>query len=263
VTLVALAAAVSLGLLAAAGAATPFTSATITKVENRVSYGERRGERSTTRLATISDIVRANNFLRSESNSRAELRYPDGTVVRIGQNTVFTFDAESRTLALEKGTMLFHIPKGSGGGTIKTASLTAAITGTAGIVSGDTIAITEGSIKLMPSGEIVNKGEFARRNANGSITIAKFDRSLAKGNLVTFGGDMPGFPESSLKESSDPVSIAIPELRQLDLMTRTQNLPGTINRLIPLPDVDRRRREREDEVPRPRNTNDDHRVTNY
>ena len=82
-----------------ARAATPFTSATVTKVQNRVSYGE--GRTGATRPAAVSDVVKSNNFIFSEADSRAELQYQDGTRVRIGQNTVFSFDASSRTLALE------------------------------------------------------------------------------------------------------------------------------------------------------------------
>src|SRR4051812_37588417 len=154
--------------------AVPFNTATITRLENRVNYGERRGDRSVTRPATVADVVRANNFLLSENDSRAEIQYPDGTLVRIGQNTVFTFDAESRTLTLEKGSLLFHIPKGTGGGTIKTASLTAAITGTTGKVSPNIIAIIEGLVKLS-TGQLIHAGEFARYNGDGTITVAPFD----------------------------------------------------------------------------------------
>src|SRR4051812_10484341 len=104
--------AVSLGLAGSSFAAA-FSTATVTKVENKVLIGERKAERSITRPAAANDVMQANNFLRSDTDSRAELQYPDGTVVRVGQNTVFTFDSTSRTLALDRGSLLFHIPKGS------------------------------------------------------------------------------------------------------------------------------------------------------
>jgi hypothetical protein len=224
------------GLLAAAEAAQPFNSATITKLQNRVSYGERKGAaQSSTRAAQVQDVIRANNFLLSESESRAELQYPDGSLVRIGQNTVFSFDAESRTLTLDKGSLIFHIPKGSGGGTIKTPSLTAAITGTAGKVSTNIIAIVEGTVKLIPSGRLVHAFEFARKNADGSITIGAFDPSRANdGALVEFNGLMPGFPQK-------PVVLALefhpPELRDLEVLHRANNLPGSIEHFF----IDRNR----------------------
>jgi hypothetical protein len=255
----------SLGLLCVAGAATPFTSATVTQVENRVGYGDRTGDRSVTRPAVAKDVVRANNFLRSESNSRAELQYPDGTVVRIGQNTVFTFDAESRTLSLEKGSLLFHIPKGSGGGTIKTASLTAAITGTAGKVSENIIAIIEGTVKLIPSGRIVHQFEFARRNADGSITIAPFDPATANdGALANFNGHMPGFPDVPVLIDTTPgVPFNMADIRALDVLSKTNNLPGAVNRfLLAAPPIDRNKRDKG--VPPPNNSgNNNNPTTNY
>jgi hypothetical protein len=263
-TLLAAAGVASLGLLHAVSAATPFTSATVTQVENKVAYGDRRGDRSATRPAAVSDVVRANNFLRSESNSRAELQYPDGTVVRIGQNTVFTFDADSRTLSLEKGSLLFHIPKGAGGGTIKTASLTAAITGTAGKVSENIIAIIEGTVKLIPSGRLVHQFEFARRNADGSITVAPFDPARANdGALVNFNGRMPGFPDVPVLVDTTPgVPFNAADIRALDVLSRTNNLPSTVNRFLPVSPIDRPKRDKG--VPPPTNSgHDNNPTTNY
>jgi FecR-like protein len=233
--------------LLAAGAS--FDKATVTKIEHSVLLGERQAEKSVTRPAVVRDVMQARNFLRSENASRAELEYPDGTVVRVGQNTVFSFDSGSRTLTLESGSLLFHIPKNSGGGTIKTASLTAAITGTAGKVSDNVIAIVEGEVKLIPGGQVVRAGEFARRNADGSITVARFDRDkVLEGKLVFFNGLMPGFPEKALATSVEP---AFPPqlLRDLEVQSRTQNLPGSINVYFPEPKV-KKIEVKKDEPPR-------------
>src|SRR3954471_17490472 len=236
------------GLLLSAhpASAASFTTATVTKVENRVLLGEKGSE---SRQAVERDILQARNFLRSEGASRAELQYPNGTVVRVGQNTVFSFDSGSRTLSLKQGSLLFHIPKNSGGGTIKTASLTAAITGTAGKVSDNVIAIVEGEIKLVPGGQVVRAGEFARRNADGSITVAAFDPDkVLEGKLVYFNGLMPGFPEASATHS-DPIPVPTQMLRDLEVENRTQNLPGSINVYFPLPKE--KPEEKKDKEPNP------------
>jgi hypothetical protein len=218
-------------LVVAARAAQPFSSATVTKVENKVSYGERKAGRSVTLPANVQDVIRSSNFLLSEANSRAEVQYPDGSLVRIGQNTVFSFDANSRTLSLDKGSLIFHIPKGSGGGAIKTPSLTAAITGTTGKVSVNIIAIIEGQVKLVPSGRIVHAGEFARRNADGSITIDTFDKARTNdGALVNFNGVMPGFTEFT---NESGLVLEIPDLRNLETLHRANNLPGSIGYFFP------------------------------
>lgn len=218
-----------LGVLAAAHAAVPYSSATVTRVENKVSYGQVRGDRSQTRLAHPLDVVRASDFLLSESESRAELKYEDGSIVRIGQNTVFSFDAKTRTLKLEKGTLVFYIPKGAGGATIKTPSITAAITGTVGKASVNTLAIVEGQVKLVPGGEVVGQFQFARATAEG-IKIGSYDPATAyDGQLMTFGGKIEGLPDL-------PVGTEFKFTPPTDdVFSKTQNLPNTVQENNPPP----------------------------
>ena len=179
----------ALGLLGLSTShAIPYTQATVTRLENKVSYGTQQGTTSTTRPAEVTDVVKANTFLLSEGQSRAELQYVDGTIVRVGQNTLFSFSASSRTLALSKGVFYFYVPKGSGGATIKTPSIAAAITGTVGKVTINSIVILDGSIRLIPSRRTVSAGQFARKNRDGSITIDYFDKRWAPRGVVSADG---------------------------------------------------------------------------
>ena len=229
--------------VALAGAAVPFTRATVTRTLNKVAYGQIAEGKGRTRPANTGDIVGANSYLLTESESRAELQYDDGSVVRIGQNTVFSFEAESRTLNLKEGTFTFFVPRGQGGATIKTASLTAAITGTVGKVSRDTIAVLEGEVTLIPSGKKVGAGEFARRMPDGTISVARFNPTSAlDGALMAFNGPMPGFNEASLVPGRR-LALAIPDTSHLDALERTQNHPAA---LLPRTRVN---------IPRPRNNN--------
>lgn len=216
--------------IAALQAAVPYNQATVTRLQNKVTYGE--GPAAARRPARSGDIIRSENYLLTETDSRAELKYVDGTIVRIGQNTVFTFEADTRTLTLEKGSLIFHIPKGSGGGTIRTASITAAITGTTGKVSESLIAILEGEVTLVPSGRKVGAGFFAQANPDGSISIRPFDPSTAgQGVLMTFNGPMPGFNEAQL---SRPAVDALPPLVDFnESLDRTQNHPRALRLRFP------------------------------
>ena len=214
--------------VALAGAAVPFTRATVTRTQNKVAYGQIAEGKGRTRPANTGDIVGASNYVLTESESRAELQYDDGSVVRIGQNTVFSFEADSRTLNLKEGTFTFFVPRGQGGGTIKTASLTAAITGTVGKVSRDTIAVLEGEVTLIPSGKKVRAGEFARRMADGSVVVARFDPTSAlDGALMAFNGPMPGFSEDSLVPGRR-LALTLPVIEHFDSLERTQNHPAAL-----------------------------------
>lgn len=214
-----------------ARAAVPFSEATVTRLQNKVSYGEQRSGESVTRPAAVQDVIKARNFLLTENDARAELQYPDGSLVRVGQNTVFTFEADSRTLSLTKGSFIFYVPKGQGGGVIKTPSLTAAITGTVGKVSPNMIAVVEGSLKLTPSGRVVLAGQFVRRNPDGTLTIDWFDPATAlDGKLMSFNGPLPPFREDMLVGKLRPDFHSLANQETLD---RTANSPSANLRFFP------------------------------
>jgi hypothetical protein len=155
------------------------------------------------------------------------LKYDDGTIVRIGQNTIFSFEANTRTMNLKKGTFVFYMPKGKGGGTIKTPSFTAAITGTVGKVSSRIIAIIEGEITLLPSGRKVPAGWFALVNQDGTISIQPFDLTKEfDGKLMTFNGMLPGLtlPGSDMSE----ILADFQRLGIQGTFDRVNNLPSSV-----------------------------------
>ncbi len=194
-----------------AQAAQPFTSATVTRVENHVTLGTHAGGNE--RPAMVHDVVQAQTYLFTQDESRAELEFPDHSIVRVGQNTVFSFDAASRTLSLEKGAMLFYVPPGSGGGNIKTPSLTAAITGTVAKVSANLIAVLSGELKT-PWGT-VHAGE-AIENVNGKVRIFTFDPSQAMaGQLIAWGGPLPELPEIGGETNT---IYSMPDLHWLEVL---------------------------------------------
>lgn len=169
---------------AAVTAAAPFDSATVTRVENRATVAEiKDGQATGSHPAAVSDAIRANNILQTASNARAELEFKDKSLVRIGPNSVFSFEAHSRTLSLEKGDMLFYLPPGKSGVKLKTAALTAAINGTVVLLSPAGILCLEGSFTLKYMEDGVEK----------SVTIeAGTDHNAAKfegGKLVVYKSD--------------------------------------------------------------------------
>lgn len=250
ITLLALAS-VSLATVLVAHAATPYRQATVTRTQNQVSYGEVKGERSDLRPAAVDDVVRASNFLQTETDSRAELKYEDGSLVRIGQNTIFSFEAITRTLSLNKGSMMFYVPKGSGGANVKTPSLTAAITGTIGKVARNYIAILEGSIVLKPSGKVVSAGQFARVEADGSITVDFYDPTKElDGKLVNFNGPLPNLDQRIFERAE----FWRPDISPFDTFDRTGNHPGARNIFDPVVAGPAGRPDEPTTVPPPDNT---------
>jgi hypothetical protein len=76
------------------------------------------------RPASINDNVRPGTAVRTGSDSRAELAFPDRTLTRLGANSVLSFGEGGFDLA--NGSMLLYLPKSSGGARINTAVATAA-----------------------------------------------------------------------------------------------------------------------------------------
>jgi hypothetical protein len=80
-------------------------------------------------------VVKDDAVVRTGGESRAELAFPDQTLARLGSNSIFSFDANARALTCDKGAVLFSKPTSSGRVEVRTAAVTAAITGSTGFVS--------------------------------------------------------------------------------------------------------------------------------
>lgn len=101
--------------------------AEVTAVINQVKLLDpKRGDRD----ANVQDVVQGDLGLKTGVKSRAELLFQDRTLTRLGANTIFSFTEGTRELELEQGTLLLQVPKGRGGAKVRTAAVTAAITGT-------------------------------------------------------------------------------------------------------------------------------------
>jgi hypothetical protein len=183
--------------LGVAHAAVPFDSATVSLIENKVYIGTVKNGQRSQQSASIDSVVTSKQYVATETASRAELKFPNNSIVRVGQNTVFSFEAKSRTLDLEKGTMLFCVPHGTGGGTIKTPSLTAAITGTIGKVSANMIAVLRGQVKVQVFGKwyTVDAG-WALEVIGNEVRVYRLKKGDAtSGKLYYFGGALPEIPD--------------------------------------------------------------------
>jgi hypothetical protein len=160
------AAAMAVGIAQAA----PLKSAVLTKKINDVRISESSKE---ARTAKEGDRLTGRSTVLTGRQSRAELTFPDKTITRIGANSAFRFSSGSRDMEITQGSFLLQVPKNAGGATIRTATVTAAITGTTTMMEynpgawmkficlegtanlsnakGDRIAIPPGSMVVMPT----------------------------------------------------------------------------------------------------------------
>ena len=162
-------------------------------------------EQSAPRPAAISDLVRHGTAVRTGTQSRSELTFADLTITRLGANTIFSFKEGTREMNLIDGAILFQVPKGSGGATIRTVGVTAAITGTTGIAEFHPATTShpqlskwlclEGTFHLyLPNGQSVELGPGKMVTADGKSfsKVSTFDiAKLASTSLFFTGFDQP------------------------------------------------------------------------
>jgi hypothetical protein len=87
-------------------------------------------EEAEARPAAMNQRVGEGEAVRTGDASRSELTFADMTISRLGANTIYSFNKAGRDVQLANGSMLLRVPKGSGGGNIRTDPVTVAVTGT-------------------------------------------------------------------------------------------------------------------------------------
>ena len=196
--------------VATSASAAQLQEARVTQVVNDVKLLLQQGA---PRTAVVSDLVGRGNAVRTGTQSRSELTFADLTITRLGANTIFSFKEGTREMNLIDGAILFQVPKGSGGATIRTVGVTAAITGTTGIGEFHPATTShpqpfskwlclEGTFHLyLPNGQSVEVGpgkmvttdgqSFSKvltfdiaKLVNTSLFFTGFDQPLASMNLI-------------------------------------------------------------------------------
>ena len=189
--------------IATSGGAAQLQEARVTQVVNDVKL---LLEQAAPRPAAISDLVRHGSAVRTGTQSRSELTFADLTITRLGANTIFSFKEGTREMNLIDGAILFQVPKGSGGATIRTVGVTAAITGTTGIGEFHPATTShpqpvskwlclEGTFHLyLPNGQSVELGPGKMVTADGKSfsKVMTFDiAKLVSTSLFFTGFDQP------------------------------------------------------------------------
>lgn len=207
--------AISYGLnLAPVWAVVPFTA----RVEQRTNVVNLKPKDQTLRLAKVSDMLNTQDSLLTGERSRAELMFQDGSLARIGSNANFTVSSDTRSIQVQKGLILLHVPPGLGGARIQGRSAVAAI-------KGDTVLFQEG---VIPSTDPTQTPQtFTKIIAlsqepdypDGSISVAYNDPDKGTSKevalkfgqmflLTPFGVKIATINVSSLMESSSILSLS-------------------------------------------------------
>lgn len=114
-------------IAAGSASAAPLSEGELTRVINDVKI---LPVEASPVVAKAGDRISGRTAVATGAQSRAELKFPDNTLTRLGANSVFRMDPSSRTVDLQQGVILLQVPKQLGGAKVRTAAVTAAVTGT-------------------------------------------------------------------------------------------------------------------------------------
>ncbi|MEC4804242.1 MAG: FecR domain-containing protein [Jaaginema sp. PMC 1080.18] len=104
------------------------TRATVAAIRNQVRLVRRN---QGARAARVSDVMTPGDAISTAANGRADLRFNDNSLARLGAQTVFRFNSGTRSVDITRGTALMLIQPGRGSTTIRTPNGAAGIRGSA------------------------------------------------------------------------------------------------------------------------------------
>jgi hypothetical protein len=109
------------------------------RVEKRTNVVNLKLKDQILRSAKVADVLNTQDSLLTGERSRAELMFQDGSLARVGSNANFTVSSDTRSIQVQTGLILLHVPPGLGGAKVQSRSAVAAI-------KGDTVLFQEGII---------------------------------------------------------------------------------------------------------------------
>jgi hypothetical protein len=222
--------ALSLAVSAAALPAASYTEAQVTRIHEEVKVLK---PNAAPRSAQAGERILPVTTIATGAGSRAELRFPDKSLTRLGANSRFTLHGEGRTLDLGEGVMMLQVPKRQGGAKVRTAAVTAAVTGTTIIVEyhpGGIIKliVIEGTCTLFMNNDPSQRQEVKAGQMitmkDGSPTIPMpVDVDIAKlvASSTLFSNGDPNYPQIAAA-----VNVQQKLLRDGDLSKANFVLPG-------------------------------------
>jgi FecR-like protein len=177
---------IACAVLPASVFAEPFEEARVTETINIVSLLRQLNK---PQPAAVGDVIKGQTALKTGGESRAELKFPDLTITRVGANSLFRFYAGGRDMTLDGGTMLFYSPKGEGGGKVQAGAVTAAVTGSAFMV-----------MNLSPVIKVICLDHAVAVSGPGFI------RTIRKGQVIDQTGKVTNIDLAALARSSNLVN---------------------------------------------------------
>jgi hypothetical protein len=152
------------------------------------------------------DKITEGNKVDTGAGSCTEMTFTDSSVLRMGQNSHFSFDSKERIIKLDQGTLLMHVPPGNGGVSIEGGGVVGAVSGSTVMASNDgkgnfAFAVLESD---GGAGQITNKDGSVTPLIPGQMGVVSANRP---GVSTSFEVNVTGLMESSplFTEFTNPI----------------------------------------------------------
>jgi len=104
-----------------------------TVVKNQIEHA--KGE--TKAAAKVSEKIQENSVIDTGMASFTEMQFREGSVMRLGSSTRFSFQSKERLIRLEEGSLLIHTPPGNGGISVDGGGVVGSVSGSTVMASRD------------------------------------------------------------------------------------------------------------------------------
>ncbi len=224
---------------------TPLTSATLRKVVNQVELllkteAMRRNARVNDRLTNGGDQID------TRKSSRAELKFNDGTVAKVGELATFRFTPNTRRFDLGNGTYLFLVPPGRGSTEFYTPNAKAGVRGSALFIryNRETDTTIMGALTNNPLGPMdittggqrqdLYAGQMATVVKNRIVRVESFDLNTFLSTSPLYRDIDPTDPDLQAvrQEVSDAMSTQVADGQPIVpavTLVATPTTPSTLN----------------------------------
>ena len=158
----------------------PLEAGAFSAVKNNVQQTDGSEKKQAIKDGKISE----GNKVDTGAGSCTEMTFTDSSVMRVGQNSHFSFDSKERLIRLDKGTILMHVPPGNGGVSIEGGGVVGAVSGSTVMASSD----GKGNFAFAVLESEGGKGQIT--NKDGSVT------PLTPGQMGVVSAGRPGVATS-------------------------------------------------------------------
>lgn len=104
-----------------------------TVVKNQIEHSKGQSKAP----AKVSEKIEQNSVIDTGKASFTEMQFNEGSVMRLGSSTRFSFQSKERLIRLEEGSLLIHTPPGNGGISVDGGGVVGSVSGSTVMASRD------------------------------------------------------------------------------------------------------------------------------